>query len=204
MIVIDSFPQLSEEWHIERLGNPGSSHFDEILTNVRGLPSKSATGYAMQLAGEKVAGKAEDHYISKDMERGIEREPHARDVFAWETDLNIREVALCYPDEQKKYHCSPDGLCDDGGGLEIKCPKMKTHVKYLLDNKFPKADYNAQVQGSLLVTGLSHWWFMSYYPDLKPLIIKILPDEEYIKKLKAELNKFCLELPQMIQKVKNG
>jgi len=204
MIVINDFPQLSPEWFTARLGNPGASSFDQILTNVKGQPSKSATGYAMQLAGEIVSGAKEESYVSRDMERGTELEPYARDVFIWEMDMDVREVAICYPDEQKKYHCSPDGLPDDGGGLEIKCPKMKTHIKYLLDGVFPKADYNAQVQGSLLVTGLSHWWFMSFYPGIKPFIVKVLPDREYIGKLSKALDVFVDELAMMVNKIRGA
>ena len=102
----------------------------------------------------------------------------------------------------KKYHCSPDGLGEDNGGLELKCPKMKTHISYLLSNTFPKKDYNGQVQGSMLVTDLPHWWFMSYYPGLRPFIVKVERDEEYIEKLRVALNKFCLDLAETIKKLR--
>jgi hypothetical protein len=202
MIIIDDYPQLSDKWFSERLGNPGASNFDKILSNVHGRPSKSAEGYVMQLAGEVVSGRAEERFVSRDMERGIELEPEARDRFKWDMSMDVRQVALCYPDDKRKYHCSPDGLCSDGGGLEIKSPKLKTHIGYMLGKEFPKKDYNAQVQGSLLVTGLPHWWFMSYYPDIKPFIIKVVRDEEYIEKLRVALDIFCQSLASMIIKIR--
>jgi len=202
VIVIDEFEQLSDEWFQERLGNPGASSFSRILTNARGNPSKSATDYIYELAAEKLSGFSQESHTSEWMQRGNELESEARDYFSFQKDVEVKRVALCYPDEQKKYHCSPDGLCNDGGGLEIKCPKPKTHIKYLIDNKFPKADYNAQVQGSLLVTGLPHWWFCSYAPGIKPFIIKIAPDPEYQKKLKTALDSFCTDLAKTIIKLR--
>lgn len=204
MIIIDDFPQRSDEWFAARLGNPGASGFDQILTNVKGEPSKSAIGYMKQLAGEKVAGKAEESYSSRWMDIGTEREAEARDHFQMWMTLEVREVALCYPDEKKKYHCSPDGLPEDESVLELKCPKLKTHVTYELSGEFPKKDYNAQVQGSLLVTGFKHAWFMSYYPGLKPFIVKVMRDDEYIDKLRVALDAFCLDLPKMIVRLKSG
>ena len=136
------------------------------------------------------------------MLRGNVLEQEARDFFEFRMDLSVKQVALIYPNEQKKYHCSPDGLTDDKGGLEIKCPKPKTHIKYLLDDKFPKAEYNAQVQGSLMVTGLSHWYFMSYCPGLNPFIKRITPDADYMAKLKTELDRFCAELAKTIARLK--
>lgn len=201
MIVIDDFQQQSDEWFAARLGNPGASSFDQIITNATGKPSKSAEGYMMELAGEIISGQSEAGYTNHHMEIGNQREQDARDEFEWETDLTVRQVALCYPDDNKRFHCSPDGLTSDGGGLEIKCPKMKTHIKYLLGGKLP-TEYIAQVQGSLLVTGLSHWYFHSHYPSIKPLIVKVLPDAEYIKKMKVMLDDFCDGLNEMVRKLK--
>ena len=78
----------------------------------------------------------------------------------------------------------------------------KTHIKYLLENKFPAADYNAQIQGSLLISGLPHWYFMSYCPGLNPFIVRITPDKEYIAKLKTQLDKFVLNLSEIIRKLR--
>ena len=201
MIIIDDYDQRSPEWFEARLGNPGASSFDKIVTNVKGTKSASAKEYMFKLAAQIVSGIREESYTNKWMERGTELEQDAIDYFSFYVS-EVRQVALCYADEQKKYHISPDGLCEDGGGLEVKCPKPQTHVKYLIENEFPKKEYNAQVQGSLMVSGLSHWWFMSYCPGIKPFIVKVLPDLEYHEKLKTALDTFCADLAQMIGRLK--
>ena len=202
MIIIDDYEQLSDQWFKERLGNPGASNFDRIVTNVKGEPSKQATDYMYELAAETLSGFSQESHTSKWMQRGNLLEQEARDFFEFRMDQTVRQVALIYPDEQKKYHCSPDGLTEDGGGLELKCPKPKTHIKYLLENKFPKAKYNAQVQGSLMVSGLNHWYFMSYCPGLDPFVKRVMPDNGYIAKLRTQLDRFVVELSSIIKKLR--
>jgi len=198
MITVDC-DQMSEEWFAEKTGKPGASSFDKIVTT-KGEPSKSAKNYLYQLAGESIVGIKTETYQNAIMQRGIELEPSARSLFEMIHDVEVKQVGLCYPDEQKKYLCSPDGLLEDAG-LEIKCPMIHTHVSYLLGGKLP-TDYFQQVQGSMAVTGFSHWWFMSYFPRMKPLIIKVERDEGFIKKLKAELDNFCLDLVLTVKKLK--
>lgn len=60
---------------------------------------------------------------------------------------------------------SPDGLIPDlNKGLEIKCPKMSTHIRYILEGGVPK-EYIIQVQFSMWVTGYKEWDFVSYCPE---------------------------------------
>ena len=190
--------QMSEVWFAEKTGKPGASSFDKIVTT-KGEPSKSAKNYLYQLAGETIVGLKTETYQNAIMQRGIELEPSARSLFEMMYDVEVQQVGLCYPDEQKKYLCSPDGLLEDAG-LEIKCPLIHTHVSYLLGNKLP-TDYIQQVQGSMAVTGFSAWWFMSYYPGIKPFIIKVERDNIFIEKLKTVLDSFCLELALTVKKI---
>lgn len=62
--------------------------------------------------------------------------------------------------------------------------------------------YRQQVQGSMLVTGRKVWTFMSYYPNVKPLILKVERNEDFIDDMKFELEKFCKELNELVIKLK--
>jgi hypothetical protein len=88
----------------------------------------------------------------------------------------------------------------DSAGLEIKCPNLSTHVGYLLAGELPR-EYIPQVQGSMLVTGLSHWWFLSYYPNLPPLILKVQRDDKFCATLRVELEGFCERLDAVERKL---
>lgn len=198
-MIIETFEQLSPEWFAARAGIPTSSCFDKIVTT-KGEPSKSAQNYMYQLAGERLAGVKTATYQNAAMLRGIEMQGEAVALFTFLKDVEVKEVGLCYRDEQKRYSCSPDGLMGLEG-LEIKCPLIHTHVGYLLSGSLPM-DYYQQVQGSMLVTGFSSWWFMSYYPGLPPLIIRVERDDVFCSKLKVALDEFCYNLDKITEKLK--
>ena len=199
MIIIDNFPQGSEEWFVEKAGRPGASSFDRIVTT-KGEPSKQRQDYLYQLAGEAIIGRQEEGYTSFAMQQGIEREAESRALFEILYGVTIRQVALVYKDESKAVLCSPDGLMDDCG-VEMKNPLLKTHVKYLLNGGLP-TEYFTQVQGSMWVTGFKCWYFMSHYPALDPLILKVERDEGFILKLSKEMDRFIMDLALTIRKLK--
>lgn len=199
MLVLD-VEQQSPEWFAARCGIPTASNFDKIVTT-KGESSKQYKKYLYQLAGELVAGSREETYQNAAMTRGIELEAEARELYELVTDNSVDTVGICYANEDKKYSCSPDGLIGEDGVLEIKCPLMATHVEYLLKGKLPTT-YFQQVQGQLFVTNKKWCDFVSYYPALKPLIVRVERDEEFISKLEVALTNFCNELQEVIKKIK--
>jgi hypothetical protein len=112
-------------------------------------------------------------------------------------ECEIKQVGLIYKDNTRSCHCSPDGLIGNSEGFEVKNPLSKTHVKYLLSGKLP-TEYFCQVQFSLYVSEREVWWFMSHYPGLKPLMVKVERDEKWIEKCGKELNAFNQELSEMV------
>lgn len=199
MIVLE-VEQQSPEWLAARLGIPTASNFDKIVTT-KGEASKQAQKYLFQLAGERVAKTSEEGFKSAYMQRGNEVEAEAREFYEVITDFDVRRVGVCYPNEDKKFSCSPDGLVGEDGGIQIKCPSMAVHVGYLIEHKLP-TDYFVQVQGELLCTGRKWWDFISYYPGLKPLVVRVTRDEEFIKKLEIALESFCNELAEVTERIR--
>ena len=198
MIIIDC-EQLSPEWFATKVGIPSAASFDQIVTT-KGEPSKSRQKYMYQLAGEIILGSKVETYVNAAMQRGTELEPEARKAFEFIHEVVVKKVGFVFMDEQKRYGASPDGLLEDAG-LEMKCPQIQTHVGYLLDNKLP-TDYFQQVQVGMLVTGFKSWYFMSYFPGLPPLIKLVERDDGFCGKLKFELDRFCLELAEIVNKLK--
>ena len=109
MIVERSFVQGSDAWFAARAGSPGASSLGKIITST-GKPSTQRKAYLYQMAGEKILGKKEESFKSAAMARGTEMEPEARECFCGISGLEVEEVAMCYADELKLFHCSPDGL----------------------------------------------------------------------------------------------
>jgi len=199
-IIIDEYEQRSPEWFAARLGNPGASSIDKIITT-KGDISKQREDYLYTLAGELIAGKAEDTFQSQAMLAGSEREESSRKLFQMVQGVEVRKVAIVFKDEWKQYHCSPDGLVGDNGVLEQKNPMIKTHVRYLLAGKLP-TDYFGQCQMSLYVTEREICYFMSAYEGLPPLIIEVWRDEAWIKLMADALNDFCVDLAHVTEKLR--
>lgn len=190
--------QGSQEWFESRLGVPSASNFDKIIT-MDGKPSKQREKYLYQLAGEKVCKVKTETFQSAAMAKGVETESEARSFYEFTYDCEVAQVGFCLSDCER-WGCSPDGLVGDGGLLELKCPLIQTHVGYLVNGGLD-TDYFHQTQGQLFVTGRKWCDIMSYYPGIKPLIIRVLPDLDFHKKLEAELIKFNSELTEVVKKI---
>lgn len=198
MIIVDCV-QGSPEWFAARLGIPTASNFDKIVTST-GAPSKQAQKYMYQLAAERVSRRSEEAYTNAAMQRGTEMEAEARALYEMLHDVKVEQVGLCL-DDSRSFGASPDGLIKKDGCLEIKNPMAYAAVGYLLEKKLP-TDYIQQVQGCLLVTGRKWVDFVSNYPGLKPLIVRVYRDEPFITALTTALKGFCHELDQLTERIK--
>ena len=198
MKIIDTI-QGSQEWLNIRGMYPTASNFDKILTPT-GHPSKQAEKYMYQLVGNRISGYIPETFKSQAMQDGTEKEPKARILFEVMTDLSVHEVGFCLHDSGM-FGGSPDGLINDDCGIEIKSPLAHTHIEYLLANKVPTC-YISQVQGYMLICDLSHYYFMSYYHGIKPLIINVPRDDKYCAALKVELESFCQELDKLEKRIR--
>ena len=200
MKIIRDIEQGSEAWFQLRAGSVGASSLDKILTSV-GKRSTQRKKYMYQLAGEKITGQKAETYINAAMEEGIRREAESRELFELIHDVEVEQVALIVPDNESGWHVSPDGILKNQEvGFEVKNPNMATHVEYLLKGVLP-TKYRLQVQMSMYVSEFKHWYFMSHFAGLKPLIIKVPKDEELIKIIEKELKLFVSELNEIIQQI---
>ena len=155
--------QGSEEWLAARLGIPTATGIKNIVTQ-SGQKSSGWVSYLAELIAESIEGGG-DGFKSNDMQRGNELEPRARMAYEFETGNDVVQVGGVYLNADKDLMVSPDGLIPSiKKGVEIKCPKMKTHIKYLLEGGVP-VEYVIQVQAALWVTGYETWDFISYCPE---------------------------------------
>ena len=200
-MIIDPAVQGTKEWKEARGGIPTASAFDMVITT-KGEPSKQRQKYMYALAVEKITGVKEESYRNANMERGIEMEAEARQMYELMTDTAVETVGVCYQDERKLWGCSPDGLIDKDGALEIKCPTAPVHVEYILEGVLPTA-YIQQTQGQLFITGRKWVDFMSYYPGVKPLIVRVFPDKTFQKSLAIELEIFVKQLNDVVEQIRS-
>lgn len=183
MIIID-IDQQSEAWYKLKAGMISGTRFSKVMA---GDSTATYKDLITDLAGEIITGEVEETYTNAIMERGIALEPEARGVYS-ELIGEVTEAGFCLMDGMEEWiGVSPDGLTDKGM-IEIKCPIRKTHLNYIEANKLPSV-YKWQVHGSMMATGAEYCDFMSYYPGMKPFIIRVEPDKEMHDELMTEIHK---------------
>ncbi len=189
------FPQRSPEWWAIRRGIPTASGFSRIITS-KGEPASAQAGYIAELVAEAVSDQPLPNYQpfrGKAVNDGLANEDEARRWYELEHGVEVTQVGFCLSDCDR-YGCSPDGLVGDDGGIELKCPALKTHAAYAIKGTLPN-QYKAQVHGSLIVTGRPWWAFVSYADGLSPFVVRVVPDE-FTEKLRTELMKFLDKLDE--------
>ncbi len=199
MRILDRIRQCSGEWWAARRGRVTASAMDRVLTARKAEPSKQQEAYILSLIEDvKFQGP---NYFSESLinkppntaiQDGIKREPEARRYLEFKLDCEIKQVGLIVH-ENNVVSGSPDGLLTlptgELVGAEIKCPQEATQKGYLLDPGSLLLQYKQQVHGSLLVSGLSKWFLLSYCPPLDPVLLEITPDA-YTQRLSDELVTF--------------
>lgn len=184
--------QGSQEWLQGRCGKPTASNYSKILTATL-KKSTTRDSYINKLIAEKITGEPELLFKTDAMKRGNELEPVAKAYYELTYGYDVVETGLILHDTIEA-GASPDGVIFEGdkiiGGLEIKCPLGSTHIENLRKQKVP-SQYMPQIQGCLWVTGAQWWDFMSFHPDIEPMVIRVYPDQAYIEALEKELIDVC-------------
>jgi len=172
--------QRTDEWLLERLGKFTGSQFATLMA---GETTDTYQGYLREKAWERITGKQASTFTNAAMQHGIDTEPQARSWYEFLTDNVVVEQAFCIHPEHDFIGVSPDGLINDDGLVEIKCPQPKTHIEYLQSKKMP-SKYKWQIQGQLWVTGRLWCDFVSFHPDCEhQLIARVEADKESHEKL---------------------
>lgn len=192
LVVYESVPQRSELWFQLRAGHLTASNFDRLVTPKTGRRSAQQEDLILELCASCLRPDEVTFEGNMHTDRGEALEPEARDLFRKMTGLDVMEVGFVRR-QDAPIGCSPDGLIgtcldDVEAGLEIKCPLSKNHVRYIVDGGLP-AKYRPQVHGSMAVTGLRAWWFLSYCPGLKPHLVRV-EWNEYTDIIKDALDVF--------------
>lgn len=175
--------QGTDEWHALRRGLITASTIDSLLT-ATGKPANNETSRRAlyRLLAERITNRSDPSFYSDDMARGHLLEPYARDLYAAHygevqecgfITAHLGGVVIGY---------SPDGLVGADGLIEIKSPRMATHIKSLLTNQVP-SEYISQVQTGLAVADRQWCDFISYCPGLPLFVKRCVRDEPYISAL---------------------
>lgn len=202
MTVIE-FPDViqgSDEWHGQRRGIVTASIVGQLVTAKTLKPASNDVSRAItaQLVAERITGYTDPNYINDDMLRGIEDEPRARDRYAEFYQRAVTQTGFFLRREDTwKLGYSPDGLVESKGLIEVKAPRAKTHLRTILADEVP-AQYMAQCQAGLLVTGREWLDFISYSGGMPMWHTRVLPDAAWHEAIVAACEQFEATAAQMV------
>lgn len=194
--IFDDIEQGSEAWFACRAGIPTASKFATVMAKGEG---KTRSEYMRKLAGEIVTGEPMESFSNVHMDRGKTMEDEARETYAFINDADIRRVGFI---RNGQMGCSPDSLIGEDGGLEIKTALPHIQIERLLRGDLPP-EHKAQVQGNIMVAERDWWEFVSFWPKLPQLTVRVRPDKTYIANMAGEIDRFNDELAAMVETIRN-
>ena len=126
----------------------------------------------------------------------------ARQIYELETGYTVKQVGVVLLGEY--VCCSPDGLIDDDGLIEIKCMGDKRFYEFVSTGKID-TDYYNQIQMQLYVTRRKWCSLFVFNPNFTPnyIMVRVLPDMEAIMQIKAGLARGEASLLAELEKVKS-
>ncbi len=196
MQVFDAIEQGAEAWHKARLGIPTASKFATVMAKGEG---KTRSEYMRKLAGEILTGEPMESFSNGHMDRGKAMEDEARETYAFVHDVEPKRVGFIRNGDRG---ASPDSLLGENGGLEIKTALPHIQIERLLSGRLPP-EHKAQVQGNIWIAERDWWEFVSYWPRLPLLTVRVPRDDEYIRTMASEVEKFNDELAIMVERIRN-
>jgi len=196
VIQIFDCEQGSADWFACRAGIPTASKFATVMAKGEG---KTRSKYMRQLAGEIITGEPMESFTNGHMDRGKTLEDEARETYAFIHDADIRRVGFIRNGDKG---ASPDSLVGDEGGLEIKTALPDIQIERLVSGKLPP-EHKAQVQGNIWISGREWWDFVSYWPKLPMLTVRVFRDDIYIANMSAEIDAFNAELAELVERIRN-
>jgi putative phage-type endonuclease len=199
--------QGSDEWFLMKLGKISGSRISDLLTEGRGgKESLTKKKYRNELIRERLTGKRIPNFKTALMHRGIELEPLARSAYEHKFQMMVDQIAFIDHPTIAMAGCSPDGLINDDGLLEIKCPSPENHIDNLLNNGIQLDQYYDQVQWQLCVCQRSWCHLISFDPEMPEhlqIYCKLITlDDEWKQRAESAVIAFNAEIETILTQLK--
>lgn len=189
--------QGTPEWFAERCGKVTASRIADMLARTKTGWGASRANYSAQLVAERLTGIVENGYANAAMQWGTQTEPEGRAAYQFYRDAKVHPVGFCPHPTIAMSGASPDGLVDDVGLIEIKCPNTATHIETLRGRSVP-GKYVLQMQWQMACTGRAWCDFVSFDPrmpeDMRLFVRRLERDDKQIAEVEAAVLEFLAEV----------
>ncbi|MFZ4697981.1 MAG: lambda exonuclease family protein [Phycisphaerales bacterium] len=201
-MILETADQRTDDWYAARCGKATASRFKDAIAALKsGAPAQAQRDYLTELVVERLTQQPIQRFQNAAMTWGTEQEPAARAAYERVTGISVEETGFIAHDTLMA-GCSPDGLVDWDGLVEIKCPwNTAVHIETLL-NGMPD-EHIPQVQGQMWITGRQWCDFVSYDPrmpaELQLHVQRINRDPAYVADLERRVTEFLAEVGTQVE-----
>lgn len=191
----ENIEQRSPEWFAARCGSLGASQIADAVATLKDnkTPAATSANLVAKMVIERLTGVQEDRFKSGPMQWGIDNEEGARRAYEWDTGDFVIEAGLYKHPTITGSHASPDGLVDDDGLIEIKCPNSATHITTLKTGTIA-TQYVYQMQWQMACTGRQWCDFVSFDPrfpeNLQLFVKRFKRDDNLLSELEDKVLAF--------------
>ena len=191
--------QRSEDWHADRCGKVTASRVKDISAKPK--TGKAYNALTLTILTERLTGVQDETPTTGPMQWGIDQEVHAITAYENETGNFVVGTGLINHPAIKMSGASPDGLVDQDGQLEVKCPNSQTHLNTILTKEVP-SEYIPQITWQLACTRRKWCDFVSYDPRLPEylqlVIIRVFAKDLDIAGIEQSVIKFNQKIDQIV------
>lgn len=172
LTIWDELEQGSDAWVAARCGILTASQVGKLITpTLKVANNETSRALTETIVAERLTGHVDLIHPTFDMQRGSMDEPYARDLYREQKKVEVQEIGFATNIfGGHTLGASPDGLIGSGGGLEIKAPKAKTHLRTILAGEVP-AEHLPQIHTCMLVLQ-REWWDFESYSGGWPIYVK--------------------------------
>lgn len=189
--------QGTEAWLRARLGKVTASRLADVVAKTKSGWGASRYNYMAELVAQRLTGQLAQSFTNAAMQWGTEHEADARKAYEDRHGVFVEQVGFLEHPRILMTGASPDGLVNEDGLIELKCPNTATHIETLLGAEIDKK-YLLQMQWQMACTGRAWCDFGSYdcrMPEPMQLHVRrVQRDDALIATLEKDVSEFLAEL----------
>jgi len=173
-----------------------------------GKESEKRKKLKIEVVAERMTDLMVSRYVTDAMQWGLEQEASAKSRYEELTGNFVNPCGFAIHGAIPFFGASPDGLVDDDGLIEVKCPTTTTFVEWTSSGVVP-SQHMAQMLAQLAVTGRRYVDFFAYDPRIKVYEYQVFtrrfePKEEEIVAVEDAARQFLSESDALFDVITQG
>jgi len=198
--------QSDGNWLADRTACLTASRMADALDMTKaGKPGAKRVALIKGIAAERMTGIATKNLVLPRMQYGLEREPDARTRYEMETGSIVTLCGFVSHPSIDWCGCSPDGIVDADGLIEIKVPETTTMLDYIAAGVVPD-QYKPQMLLQLACTQRRWVDFVAFDDRIQArsrqlFVRRFEPPKEEIERIESAARELLAEVDALLRAV---